>query len=432
MIAPDQRNIRVRKESPSLVRTEAQLDRDRILYCPHFSRLADVTQVRTLDSDQLVHNRLTHSLKVGQIARRITEKFLQDENSDQRALANEWQLDPDVSEAAGLAHDLGHPPFGHIAEDELNLLVSNSDPLVEGYEGNAQSFRIVTRLGVSDTWPIEDPESTNALGLNLTKATLNAILKYPWLHLENDKKKNKWGAYASEKEIFDRTRENLVPLYRTPEAEIMDWADDVTYAVHDLIDFFFAGLIPLHLLAGPKPVDSATSHFFSRAKKRNPKLDNSQYADALGSIKGMFPDQAHDGSHAHTKLVWQSATRLITLLVGAIKLRRPDQNEGRYTKVNAEAAHLVDILQEMTWVYVIENPELAIVQHGQRRIIRKVFETLLEEASAKKWNLFPHGFYEFISAQPDTSRLERHVADFISGLTERQLIRFHRKITGEG
>jgi dGTPase len=218
MIAPDQRNIRFREESPSLVRTEAQLDRDRILYCPHFSRLADVTQVRTLESDQLVHNRLTHSLKVAQIARRITEKLLEDQRSDQRELANEWQLNPDVSEAAGLAHDLGHPPFGHIAEDELNLLVSNSDPLVEGYEGNAQSFRIVTRLGVSDTWPVQDPESTNALGLNLTKATLNAILKYPWLHLENDKKKNKWGAYASEKEIFERTRENLARLCRTPEA----------------------------------------------------------------------------------------------------------------------------------------------------------------------------------------------------------------------
>ncbi len=150
-------------------------------------------------------------------------------------------LDPDVAEAAGLAHDLGHPPFGHIAEKVLNREIrADGVGPKDGFEGNAQSFRIVTRLSaVDDT--IE--------GLNLTRATLNGVLKYPWTAERTIKggDAKKYGVYSTELTDFEfaRTGLEIAEYDRTLEAEVMDWADDIAYSVHDIEDFFRAGLIPL-------------------------------------------------------------------------------------------------------------------------------------------------------------------------------------------
>ena len=144
-------------------RTSAQVDRDRLLYSPHLARLAEVTQVRSVDGGYLVHNRLTHSLKVAQLSRRIAEKLIYDSKSSKAQI----ELDPDVAESAGLAHDMGHPPFGHIAEDELNRLLQEK-PGAGGYEGNAQTFRIVTRLSVSDSAP-QNRGERRPPALNLTR-----------------------------------------------------------------------------------------------------------------------------------------------------------------------------------------------------------------------------------------------------------------------
>jgi dGTP triphosphohydrolase len=126
-------------------RTRFQRDRDRILYSSAFRRLAEVTQVVGADEGYAFHNRLTHSLEVGQFARRLAEKLC----AEQRELAQKSNLSPDVAEAAGLAHDIGHPPFGHVAEAELDRLVSEGDEKVaDGFEGNAQSFRVITKLAI--------------------------------------------------------------------------------------------------------------------------------------------------------------------------------------------------------------------------------------------------------------------------------------------
>ena len=137
-------------------------------------------------------------------------------------------------EAASLAHDLGHPPFGHVAEYELNALLvegGENESVSDGYDGNAQSFRIVTNLSV---------RYDDVLGLNLTRATLRAILKYPWFREPEGFQHAKWGAFHAERDDFfwcrapDYTSSNR----RTLEAELMDWADDITYAVHDVEIFF--------------------------------------------------------------------------------------------------------------------------------------------------------------------------------------------------
>src|SRR6185437_9586804 len=205
--------------------------RDRVLYSSSFRRLAEVTQVVSANSGYVFHNRLTHSLQVAQVGRRLAEKL------NKKFPDSKCVVDPDVVETACMAHDLGHPPFGHAAEKTLNSLTEN----IGGFEGNAQSFRIVTQLA---------SRSRKYPGLDLTRATLAAILKYPWLRGGNPDNPKKWGAYESERSDFDFAAELLpAPNHRTIEAEIMDWADDITYSVHDLEDFFRAGRMPLHLLA---------------------------------------------------------------------------------------------------------------------------------------------------------------------------------------
>src|SRR5262249_38306651 len=158
-----------RSNPPNDYRTSFQRDRDRILYSSSFRRLAEVTQVVAANSGYVFHNRLTHSLQVAQVGRRIAEKLNQTQHESQKFIC------PDVVEAACLAHDLGHPPFGHTAEQTLNTLAKK----IGGFEGNAQSFRIVTRLA---------SRSLKYGGLDLTAATLSAILKYPWFRGQNPDK----------------------------------------------------------------------------------------------------------------------------------------------------------------------------------------------------------------------------------------------------
>jgi dGTPase len=241
-------------------RSAFQRDRDRILYSSAFRRLAGVTQVVGASEGFIFHNRLTHSLKVAQLGRRIAEKLIQ----QQPELAAEVvPIHAEVVEAAGLAHDLGHPPFGHVAEMALKKAAASVTDF-EAFEGNPQSFRIVTKLSM---------RSFDHDGLNLTRATLNALLKYPWLREAAGDRSEKWGAYHSERDQFEWARREDVAAkdVKSAEAEIMDWADDIAYSVHDVEDFFKANLIPLDRLAVS---DSEQTVFFEHAKDHIKIVEN--------------------------------------------------------------------------------------------------------------------------------------------------------------
>ncbi|MGH9904906.1 MAG: deoxyguanosinetriphosphate triphosphohydrolase family protein, partial [Pyrinomonadaceae bacterium] len=200
-------------------RLPAQRDRDRVLYSSAFRRLGEVTQVVSPLTGHVFHNRLTHSLRVAQVGQRLAEKLLRKHPGAKTG------LDPSVVECACLAHDLGHPPFGHCAEEKLNELAESFG----GFEGNAQSFRILTKLAFRSENYIR---SENYKGLDLTRASLAAVFKYPWLKDQNPGYPTKWGAYESEEMEFDfALKLARKKNERTIEAELMDWADDVTYAV---------------------------------------------------------------------------------------------------------------------------------------------------------------------------------------------------------
>ncbi|MDP3509299.1 MAG: dNTP triphosphohydrolase [Candidatus Melainabacteria bacterium] len=296
-------------------RTPTQVDRDRLVYATSVARLAEVTQVISADHGYVFHNRLTHSLKVAQLSRRIAEHLLREQGGQ---VAEAGGLDPDAAEAAGLAHDLGHPPFGHIAEDELNLAIKKLDS-EDGYEGNAQSFRLVAKLMVGDA--IDRHSIPLPPGLNLTRSTLNGILKYPWMINENPSKQNKWGSYKTERDLFNWVRQDYDTSFgvrtKSLEAEVMDWADDITYAVHDVVDFYCAGRIPLEQLGRKNSVElkSFLDEVFERPGNESLKTNRQQLEERIQYIVDFVfssIDSRYTGTIDQRKTLWQ----LMTLLIG--------------------------------------------------------------------------------------------------------------------
>jgi len=399
-------------------RSPAQKDRDRIIYTSAFRRLAEVTQVASPGDAHVFHNRLTHSLQVAQVGRSLAEKL----RADGAACDAIGGVDPDTVEAACLAHDLGHPPFGHTAEERLNKLVGST---AGGFEGNAQSFRIVTKLAF---------KSTKHAGLDLTAGTLAAILKYPWLKGQNKKKPHKWGAYRSESKDFDFARKVCPPqkLARSPEAALMDWADDVTYSVHDLEDFFRAGRIPIHLLARASE-SSERQHFFDDVyRRRAGDKDFSRRSvmeEAFANILGIFWRiyEPYAGTREHRSRLRYFTSQLIHRYVNGIQI----DAKKKTLDINPEYEKEVAILKELTWTYVIEAPGQGLQREGQRTIIKRLFEVYSDAAvTEKKWSIFPPYYREELRDSVSATAKTRTVVDLIAGMTEPQAIEAYRQMIG--
>jgi dGTPase len=414
--------------------------------------LAGVTQVVNPTEGHVFHNRLTHTMKVAQIARRLAQRLWRDEDNRELA-ANLGGLDPAVVEAAALAHDLGHPPFGHIAERRLNSLVfncSDRDKILDGYEGNAQSLRILTRLAVQG-WDMGSFPS----GLNLTYATLNAVIKYPRFQEATQDKlgniaqvHNKWGAYQTEAHIFHQVRTMLPDddSQRSLEAEIMDWADDITYAIHDMEDFFRAGLIPLSRLLPTRPhrMDTEQVAFIENLRQLPVLLDKGYAPDditkAFEDLSRAFPREPFSGSRDDRAHLINMTSQFIKKYVGAIHLNKAaTERDERKVTIDRRARLEVHILQHLTRYYVIDNPALASQQAGEMRIIDNLFDYFFD-ASSSRWlqKRFPSDFRELLLDELDRHKdtlgedvvRARVVADKISSMTDEEAVKMYRRITG--
>jgi dGTPase len=409
-------------------RSSFQIDRDRILYSSAFRRLAQVTQVVTAQEGHVFHNRLTHSLKVGQVARRLAERLL----AKQPIIAEEvGGIDPDVVEAAALAHDLGHPPFGHTAEEELDECAIKHG-LADGFEGNAQSFRILTRLAI---------HRVDYYGLNLTRATLNAVLKYPWLRDINNpqsQKFRKYSVYNLDREAFLFTRDEG-DLSQTIEASIMDIADDITYSVHDLEDFYLAGLIPLELLAVDRDelarfVDEWLWEFpnnqVALVVKQDPyRFQN--FLDATYNLRGQY----RPGSFEQKAQIKRISSQLIQTYIKSVQLSLEYGKRGYLIQEQAKEEEL-KFLQRIVWSYVISNPRLATQRYGQKKIIRTLFEMYLEAIHKGDLSFIPvrflKEFREICELKSSEIELEktRMAVDIVANFSEAEAVLKYRRLTG--
>lgn len=422
-------------------RTDGQRDRDRILFTTAFRRLAGVTQVFAADEGHVFHNRLTHSLEVAQVGRRLAEKLLHEKSA---LCSKAGGVDPDVVEAACLAHDLGHPPFGHVAEVTLDELArhggehaSGAAPtgdLADGFEGNPQSFRILTKLAF---------RSEQTVGLNLTRATLNAVLKYPWARGTAGKKNRKWGAYQTEEQEFKFARALHSPgdEEQSLEASIMDWADDITYSVHDLEDFFRARLIPVHILVSDQ--NERNRFYLATADRLNRQeamsnTDFEQHVKAFDPFLDSIPlSDSYKGTHEQRSALRTFTAGLIARYVTRTTLA-DDQVRIRLD-VAAGFKREVKMLKQLTWHYVIDNPALATQQYGQRRVIKDLFKILREVASSEAYrHVLPassreqveHTFKTVSGTEERERALTRIIVDLIASMTERHAIEMHRRLTG--
>jgi dGTPase len=366
-------------------------------------------------------------LKVAQVGRRLVEYIK--EGTPESTLTYLGGVDPDVVEAAALAHDLGHPPFGHAAEETLQECMEHLVPGQETFEGNAQSFRVATHLAV---------RFRRFGGLNLTRATLNGLLKYPWFWATG---KTKWGAYQDQETEFRWARRPLPARQqekKAVEAEIMDLSDDIAYAVHDIEDFYRAGLVPLHTLAKDDvEVGRFCEDVFSR---RSGALPYSQ--DDLKSAFRQFLDnspviEAYTGSHAQRAALRSCTSRLIGTYIRSATLKRT-ADPGKRLEIPSEYFAQIFMLKELTWYYVIMNPGLKTQQYGQKKIIKGLFDFYNKAAIDRDGSLLPVRGKEMLQplivGTPAAANLPafcaRLASDIVASLTEQEAVSMYHRIAG--
>ncbi len=386
-------------------RSPFERDRARVLHSAAFRRLAAKTQVHTAGTNDFLRTRLTHSLEVAQIAREMGARL---------------GCDPDVVDTAGLAHDLGHPPFGHNGEYALDELAADCG----GFEGNAQTLRVLTRLEAK----VLAPDGRSA-GLNLTRAALDAVSKYPWPRRPGERK---FGVYADDRPVFDWLREGAPPGdRRCLEAQVMDWADDVAYSVHDVEDGIHGGYVDLRPLLADADERRALCADVAAAYSGEAPEDLGQVLAGLLADPVLAPLAAYDGSHralAALKATTSVLTgRFVAGVVAATEQRHGPGPHRRYDadlevprRIRAQCA----LLKGIALRYVMRRPGAGDRYARQRDVLTGLVAALLDRAPDALDPVFAPLWRD---AADDAARL-RVVIDQVASLTDPAALAWHARL----
>lgn len=431
-------------------RSEYRRDYARVIHSAAFRRLQNKTQLFPGQEDDFFRNRLTHSLEVAQIAKTVAQKLL--------CMHPELPIEPDVCEIAGIIHDIGHPPFGHNGEKALNDCMSKYG----GFEGNAQSLRIVTRLEKTEKYAEElfdELGNDNRKGLNLTARVIASALKYDnCIPVEVGEEVVK-GYYASEKNVVGKVKECVLgsqPLdaaerFKTIECSIMDLADDIAYSTYDVEDAFKAGFIsPLEMITAD---DYILGQIVDKLKRDRIDCSIKECRTELLAIfahvwqhelsaedsvsKIRYLKESHTRSQQTAKdgyLRTQFTSFLVNNFISGIEVRKnekyPTLSEVKFKK---ETLLRVNILKHFSYVCLINSPRLKVAESRGQEIVSKLFEKI----DFSEGRLLPDDFQEIYRLAEKTKKTERTqlkkrvVCDFIAGMTDRYALEFFGRLYSE-
>lgn len=433
-------------------RTEYSRDYARVLHSPSFRRLQNKTQLFPGQENDFFRNRLTHSLEVSQIAKSIAVK-LKKENPH-------LDLEPDVCEIAGMAHDIGHPPFGHNGEAALD------DCMYEhgGFEGNAQTIRIVTRLEKKERPDriIDENGQDLRVGLNLTARVIASLLKYDKV-IPSYRKTNNGvvkGYYESEKPVIDKIKKMIVPdwpindmKFKTIECSIMDIADDIAYSTYDVEDALKAEfLTPFDIIAADEEILKKIVEKFDQDKR--PSIEQCKcalygvFADIWNeSVKHQYDVQHDDGFEMNTLnnfiSVYEISKRLaqdgyyrtrftsalVNSFINGVKIKiNEDYPILSEVYLDDETFLRVNILKHFSYVVLINSSRLKVAENRGREIVQRTFEKIYNDTSNI---LMPEDVKRLYNESNDDSWRARVVCDFIAGMTDRYALEFYGRLFSE-
>ncbi|WP_029145474.1 deoxyguanosinetriphosphate triphosphohydrolase [Microbacterium luticocti] len=385
-------------------------DRARVLHSAALRRLAAKTQVLSPASPaDFARNRLTHSLEVAQVG---------------RELATALRLSPDVVDTACLNHDLGHPPFGHNGERALNDWAEG----IGGFEGNAQTLRIVTRLEPK----VLGPDGTT-YGLNLTRASLDATCKYPWTAdrpLPDAGGRMKFGVYADDEPVFDWMRDGAPGRVRCIEAEVMDLSDDIAYSVHDFEDAIVNGYLDPARLTAPGEHEAlldAIQSWVGYGFRRDELEDALYRLTALDDWLTGF-----DGSRRSLARLKNLTSDLIGRFARAATAATRDAYDTpvltRY-RAHVVVPRVIEVemavLKGVIGAFVVSIEGRKALYKEQRRVLKRLADALWHSPD----RLDPVFAGDFAAATTDAAA-RRVIVDQVASLTDQLALAWHTRLVG--
>ncbi|MFM1983891.1 MAG: hypothetical protein RL723_326 [Actinomycetota bacterium] len=393
-------------------RGEFARDRARVLHSSALRRLGAKTQVLSPSGGDFARTRLTHSLEVAQIG---------------REMAIDLGLNADIVDMACLAHDLGHPPFGHNGEKGLNDWAAE----IGGFEGNAQTLRLLTRIEPKVFLP-----SGKSVGLNLTRASLDAACKYPWSLSEAGEMREhsvKFGVYDDDLEIYNWMRINAPSRVKSVEAQVMDFSDDVAYSVHDFEDAIVSGYIKLEELADP----AAESDLLQKISEWNVGVYSiPELAQALSNLRSLpnwptkfqrSPEMLGGLKNLASDLIGRFVSRTIAAIVDTSAVESMARYGARL-EVPANVRAEIAVLKGIVSAFLMSHESRRPIYEWQRELLAELANALLASNGA---NLDVYCTSAWSLAKTDIEK-RRVVVDQVASLTDQSAITLHNRLVVKG
>ena len=396
-------------EQHSSSRGDFQRDRGRLIHSSALRRLAQKTQVLSPAAGMdFARNRLTHSLEVAQVGREIGEAV---------------GLEPDVVDTACLAHDLGHPPFGHNGETAINLWAGD----IGGFEGNAQTFRVLTRLESKRF------DGDRSLGLNLTRASLDASTKYPWRLIDatgNGSGRVKFGVYDDDLDVFQWMRDGIPAGEVSVEAQVMDLSDDIAYSVHDFEDAIVGGFLDPAALSDPDSRRAFLDHTVSWSGQ---SVSRDQVEVALDRLQQLdtWPSGG-EGSREDLARLKNFTSTAIGRFAQAVTLSprhsrsQSSSRHGYDVSVPDSVRVEIDLLKGIVATAVMSHETRAPLYERQREVLTELLDALWQ---AKGDGLDPM-FAGDWEAATTSEQKRRVVVDQVASLTDQTALVWHERLVG--